>query len=94
MSELTIEQQKVLKSLTAQVSWWCDGQFVCAQVGDLHHRVCEYGAAMSEALVPEAISIINRFMRRRLTELLSTGRIEKWPGIRLVNGLPLDQGEA
>ena len=94
MSEMTIEQQKTLENLKGQVSWWCDGQFVCAQVGDLHHRVCEVGAAMSAPLVSEAISIINRFMHRRLTELLSTGRIEKWPGIRLVGGLPLDQGEA
>ena len=94
MSELTIEQQKALENLKGKVSWWCDGKFVCAQVGDLHLRVCEVGAVMSAPRVSEAISIINRFMHRRLSELLTAGRIEKWPGMRLVNGLPLDQGEA
>ena len=88
MQELTERQEEMLKAMTRRMRWRVAGNEVCARVGDLEHWVKEASGEVSMALVVEAEAILRRFFRRRLGELIRTGRIETWPAIRLINGMP------
>lgn len=89
MHELTEKQAETLQGLMRRALWWVEDGEVRARVGDLKHGVREVSGEVSPSLVGEAVTILNRWLKNRLGELIRTGGIERWPGIRLVDGMPV-----
>lgn len=88
MANLTEKQEELVQALMGRVLWWVEGEEVHARAGDLRHFCIERTGGMSARLVAEAVPILSRWFRRRLGELVASGRIEAWPAIRLVDGMP------